>query len=142
MNKNPLVHLSIMILCLVAGFAQAQVVGTTTVGAVLEQVDAIGLSAKKQIIGRTIFNEDGAKVGRVDDLIVAPDDAVSFAVVGVGGFVGVGRHRVAIPINFLTSREGGFLLVGATREAIKALPEFEYARPIDRGIVRDGSWHR
>jgi hypothetical protein len=51
---------------------------------------------------------------------------VSFAIVGVGGFVGVRRHHVAIPVSLFTPRSGDFLLPGATKAAIKSLPAFEY----------------
>lgn len=41
--------------------------------------------------------------------------------------VGVGRHDVAIPVNQLKEDGGRFILAGATKDAIKAMPEFEYA---------------
>jgi len=44
------------------------------------------------------------------------------------GFVGLGRHDVAIPVTQLKQQDGKFVLPGATKEAIKALPRFEYAR--------------
>jgi hypothetical protein len=108
--------------------AQAQVAGRTTVvlGAIEIQAIAIGWSARKRLIGHDVYNEDNEKVGKVDDLIVTPDNAVSFAIVGTGGFVGVRRHRVAIPVMALTPRDGDFLLPGATKELIRSLPAFEY----------------
>jgi len=48
--------------------------------------------------------------------------------IGAGGFAGVGRHDVAIPVNQLKHEEGKIVLPGATKEAIKALPKFEYAK--------------
>ena len=48
-------------------------------------------------------------------------------IVGAGGFVGVGRHDVAIPVTHLNQKDGKFILPGATKDAIKALPKFEYA---------------
>ncbi len=53
---------------------------------------------------------------------------LSFVIVGAGGFVGVGKHDVAIPVNQLKQQDGKFVLSGATKEAIKALPKFEYAK--------------
>lgn len=120
----------------------AQVVGGTTVGVEVTQSFILGLSAKRQVIGQRVYNEEGETVGRIDDLIVSPDDAVSFVIVGAGGFVGVRRHLVAIPVNFLATREGGFTLAGATKAAIKALPGFEYAKPLDRAITSNPSFHR
>jgi sporulation protein YlmC with PRC-barrel domain len=107
----------------------AQVAGKTTVGIAVAQVDVVasGWSAKRQILGKIIYNEDNEQVGRIDDLIVAPDQAVSFVIVGAGGFVGLKRHHVAIPVEQLNVRGGDFLLPGATKAAIKQLPNFEYA---------------
>jgi hypothetical protein len=59
--------------------------------------------------------------------MVAPDKAVSYAIIGAGGFLGVGRHDVAIPVNQLRQDDGRYILAGGSKEAIKAMPEFEYA---------------
>ena len=112
--------------------AVAQVAGTTTIGVATAQLDevAFGWSARKQILGHAVFNAAGDKVGTVDDLIIAPDKAVSFAIIGAGGFIGVHRHDVAIPVDQFTRRDDGALLLsGATKAAIKGLPAFEYAKP-------------
>src|SRR5262249_40046408 len=80
-------------------------------------------------MAQPVYNEQTQKVGIIDDLIVAPDTTVSFVIIGAGGFVGVGRHDVAIPVNQLKQQDDGkFILAGATKEAIKALPKFEYAK--------------
>jgi hypothetical protein len=49
-------------------------------------------------------------------------------IVGAGGFVGVGRHDVAIPVAQITEQDGKLVLAGATKDAIKALPKFDYAK--------------
>ena len=111
--------------------AQAQVAGTTTVGVEITSVQVVtaGWSAKKQILGKTVYNEEGEQVGKIDDLIVGPGSSVSTVIVGAGGFVGLNRHQVAIPVAQLGERDGDFVLPGATKAAIKALPPFEYAKP-------------
>jgi sporulation protein YlmC with PRC-barrel domain len=89
----------------------------------------LGWSAKKQVLGKTVYNENNEKVGVIDDLIIAPDRAVSFAIIGAGGFAGIRRHDVAIPVTQLKqAADGKIVLPGATKEAIKAMPRFEYAR--------------
>jgi hypothetical protein len=128
MKRLKLAGLAALTLLAATGGAQGQVAGTTTVGVAVAQLQyvATGWSAKRQILGRTIYNEAGDKVGKVDDLIIAPDREVSFAIVGAGGFVGLHRHQVAIPVAQLTQHEGALVLPGATRAAIKSLPNFEY----------------
>ena len=107
-----------------------QVVGSTQLGvAVAERRDVTtGWSAKRQVLGKTVFNDSGDGIGKVDDIIVAPDKAVSYAIIGAGGFLGVGRHDVAIPVSQIKQQsDGKFILAGATKDALKAMPPFEYA---------------
>lgn len=110
---------------------QAQVAGSTRVAtAVMEMRQvATGWSATRQVLGHPVFNENGEKVGRVEDLIIAPDGTISFAIIGAGGFLGLRRHDVAVPVALLQASDNDtFVFPGATREAIRAVPAFEYAR--------------
>jgi len=114
-----------------SSFVDAQVAGSSKLGVAVEEVKlvAVGWSARKDIIGKAVYNENNQRVGRIEDLIVAPDSAVSFAIVGAGGFAGLGRHDVAIPVQQIQLQDDGkFILPGATKDAIKALPKFEYAK--------------
>jgi sporulation protein YlmC with PRC-barrel domain len=109
-----------------ACFAQ-QVVGSTQLGVVELRDVTTGWSTKRQVLGKKVFNENGETVGKIDDIIVAPDKAASYAIIGAGGFLGVNRHDVAIPVSQLKEDGGKYILAGATKDAIKAMPEFEYA---------------
>jgi PRC-barrel domain len=74
-------------------------------------------------LGKAVYNDNNEKVGITDDVIISPDHTVSFAIIGVGGC----KHDVAIPMNQLDMDQDHFILPGATEEALKALPSFEYA---------------
>jgi sporulation protein YlmC with PRC-barrel domain len=107
-----------------------QVVGSTQLGVAVAELRDVttGWSAKRQVLGKTVFNDGGDGIGKVDDIIVAPDKAVSYAIIGAGGFLGIGRHDVAIPVSQLKQQsDGKFVLAGATKDALKAMPPFEYA---------------
>ena len=115
--------------------ASAQVAGgTTTVGvSVTESTElALGWSVKKTLLGKTIVNETGQKIGKVEDLVIAPDKNLSFVIVGAGGFVGIGRHDVAIPVGQIKDKAGVLVMAGATKESLKALPSFVYATDTTR----------
>lgn len=114
---------------LVPGVAFAQVAGSTLIGVAAAEMRevAVGWSAKHQILGKSVFNDKNQRIGAIDDIIVAPDKAVSYAIIGAGGFLGVARHDVAIPVSQLKLQDGKFVLPGATKEALKEAPEFEYA---------------
>ena len=113
-----------------APFARAQVAGTSTKidtsVTALTQI-ALGWSVKKTLMGKTIYNDAGKKVGKVEDLIISPDKSVSYVIVGAGGFVGIGRHDVAIPVTQIQDRAGKLVIPGATQDMIKSMPKFEYA---------------
>ena len=69
----------------------------------------------------------GVKVGKVEDLIISPDKNVSYVIVGAGGFVGIGRHDVAIPTTQIQDKAGKLVMAGATQDTIKGMPGFTYA---------------
>ncbi len=108
----------------------APVVGTTVAIAVPADelvILARGWSATKQIIGKDVYNDNNEKVGVVNDLIIAPDKAVSYAIIGTGGFIGMDKHDVAIPVSQLKMAGGMITLPGATKDAVKAMHTFQYA---------------
>jgi sporulation protein YlmC with PRC-barrel domain len=88
---------------------------------------ATGWRASK-LIGTKVHNESGDKIGEIDDLIVSTDGKLTVAIVEVGGFLGVGKHRVAIPVRQFTQIAPKAILPGATKEALKKLPPFVYAQ--------------
>lgn len=110
--------------------SQAQVAGSQTLGISVEESTAIlgGWSVRKSILNKPVVNENGDRVGVIHDIIVAPDKSVSFAIVAASQFAGVSHHDVAIPIEQLDIVSGKIVLAGATKAAIKALPEFQYAK--------------
>ena len=93
-----------------------------------QKVLAMGRSAKKQILDKAVYNSSGEKIGEVEDLIITPEKAVSYAIVGTGGFLGMAQHDVAIPVGQLKLEGDKLMLPGATKEGLKALPKFEYAK--------------
>lgn len=109
---------------------QAPVAGTTTqaIGVTAEELTTVadGWSASKQILGKDVYNDKDQKVGQVNDLIVTPEKAVSYAIIGTGSFLGMDKRDVAIPMNQFTMKEGKVILPGATKEAVKAMPVFHY----------------
>jgi|GEM_PF-457304 len=87
-----------------------------------------GWSVKKKILGKHIYNDAKQKIGKVDDIIIGPDRAVTYAIIGAGGFLGIDKNDVAIPIKQFKIEDGKFILPGATKEALKKMPPFKYAK--------------
>jgi sporulation protein YlmC with PRC-barrel domain len=129
MSKIVLGVFTSLVIAASAAAAVAQTAGSMVSVSTTELREvAMGWSAKKQILGKGVYNNIGEKVGDINDLIVTPDKAVSYAIVGVGGFLGVGEHEIAVPVGQLKQLEGKIVLPGATKDALKEAPKFEYAK--------------
>ena len=79
-----------------------------------------------KVVGSTVVNEANETVGTIDDLIVTPNEKVPFAVLSVGGFLGMGTKYVVVPYSSLQVNDKQMMLRGATKDSLKGLPEFKY----------------
>ena len=127
MRKIVLLVIASLVIAVGAADSVAQTAGVSVSTVELRDV-AAGWSAKKQILGKGVYNDAGDKVGEINDLIVTPNKALSYAIVGVGGFLGVGEHQIAVPVGKFKQEKDKIVLHGATKEALKAAPKFEYAK--------------
>jgi len=111
---------------------QAQVAGPAALGVgatELREVVTLGWSAKRQVLGEPVYNEKSERIGTVDDVVIAVDMARSYAVIGVGAYLGTGKREIVVRLSQLIRQvDGSFVLVGATKEVLKSLPTFEYER--------------
>jgi sporulation protein YlmC with PRC-barrel domain len=114
----------------VPAISHAQVAGTTLLGvSVAELRDVtLGWSAKRQILGQPVYNDMKERIGSIDDIIVTPAKSVSYAIINAGGFLAVTKHDVAVPVSQLKLVDNKLTLSGATRDALKDSPPFEYAK--------------
>ncbi len=133
MMKKALLFASLGIMgnAVVISTAWAQVAGsTTTFGVTVTEASEVarGWSVKKGILGKTVYDDAGNKIGTVQDLIITPENHVSYVIVGAGGFIGMGRHDVAIPIAQIREVGTRIVMPGATKEIVKARPSFNYAK--------------
>lgn len=108
--------------------------GSQAIGVSQDEMRTVerGWSVKKNIMDKAVYNDNNEKIGSVDDLILSRNKSGSFAIIGVGGFLGMGTHDVAVPISHLKHEGKKLVLPGATKDALKAMPEFQYARTDNR----------
>jgi len=82
-----------------------------------------------KLIGSSVINDKNERIGTVDDVIADKDKKqLSFAVLQVGGFLGVGGHLVAVPYDSLVIDDTGqkITLPGASKDELKKLSQFNY----------------
>jgi sporulation protein YlmC with PRC-barrel domain len=50
-----------------------------------------------KVVGLNVYNDNNQSIGSINDLLMDKSGNIKAAVIGVGGFLGVGEHLVAIP---------------------------------------------
>ena len=83
-----------------------------------------------RLIGADVYDAQGENIGSVDDVVLAEDQRITDIVVDVGGFLGIGAHSVALPIDdakIAWHDEDGEarVQVSLTADQLEAMPEYE-----------------
>lgn len=83
-----------------------------------------------ELIGETITNATGDAIGEIDDVVSIRGEAM--AIVGVGGFFGIGERDVAVPVTELAIGEDSVEAPGYTLDQLKSMREYrtEAATPL------------
>lgn len=83
-----------------------------------------------KLVGQTVYNEANEKVGDINDLILGPDGKIANAVIGVGGFLGLGEKLVAVAFDDLQlNRDADGTMrvtINSTKEALENAPDYKY----------------
>ena len=109
-----------------SGPAHAQLAPqTVTLMKVDPQTLATGYRSSK-IVGSTVVNDANQTVGTIDDLIITPGGQAPYAVLSVGGFLGIGTKYVVLPFTSLKIVDKKIVLPGGTKDALTSLPDFKY----------------
>jgi hypothetical protein len=88
---------------------------------------AAGYRASK-VIGSSVLNQANETIGKIDDLLVTRDGKEPYAVLSVGGFLGMGTRMVIVRYDSLKFADNKIVLPGGTKDGLKMLPAFEYSK--------------
>jgi sporulation protein YlmC with PRC-barrel domain len=77
------------------------------------------------LIGKNVYNASDERIGEIDDVVVRKSGNGTMAVIGVGGFLGIGEKKAAVPLDQLKVQ--GDKIVGASlsKEQLKAQAEYK-----------------
>jgi hypothetical protein len=86
-----------------------------------------GPHGPSQVIAPDIFDwhDCGWRGVPLAGQVIAPDKSSAYAIIGVGGFLGIGEYQVAVPFNQFKGNDDKFVLPGATKETMNAIPSFD-----------------
>lgn len=84
-----------------------------------------------KLVGLAVYNTANENIGDINDLIVDTTGKITYGVVGVGGFLGIGEKNVAVPYDAfqLGKDENGNAIarLDATKDQLTSAPTFTYA---------------
>jgi sporulation protein YlmC with PRC-barrel domain len=127
MKAITLVGTALTSIALLSGPAGAQ--GTTQTVEITKvdvQTVSAGYRASK-VIGSSVLNDASEAIGKIEDLLVSPDGKAPYAVLSIGGFLGMDTHLIVVPYDNLKLVDNKIVLPGGTKDTLKMLPEFKYA---------------
>jgi hypothetical protein len=108
--------------------APAPDAATTKVGNT--EVNPANAVLASQFMGQAVYTAANENIGEINDLIMNKDLDNIVAVVGVGGFLGIGERDVAIPISDIkvdkdATNNALRLTITASKEQLEAMPAFD-----------------
>ena len=80
-----------------------------------------------KVIGSSVVNDAKETIGKIDDLLVTRDGKEPYAVLSIGGFLGMGTHLVIVRYDSLTFADNKIVLPGGSKDGLKMLPAFTYS---------------
>jgi sporulation protein YlmC with PRC-barrel domain len=78
-----------------------------------------------KLIGAAVYDPADQKIGTIDELVLNADGKVADVVIGVGGFLGTGEKRVAVPMAELKRGKNDHFVLAATKDSLKQMTTFE-----------------
>ena len=79
-----------------------------------------------KLIGSAVYDPADQKIGTIDELVLNADGKVADVVLGVGGFLGAGEKRVAVPMADLKRGKNDHFVLAATKDSLKQMANFEF----------------
>ena len=67
-----------------------------------------------KLVGLSVYNDSNESIGSINDLLTDKTGNIKAAVIGVGGFLGVGSHLVAVPFDKIKFVNEPVAYTGAT----------------------------
>lgn len=94
-----------------------------------QQAEAQEITADN-LLGANVYDVNDENIGSVSDVVMGPEGQAEYAVIDIGGFLGLGTHTVAIGFDEMQIlHDEGWadlrVYVDATQEELENMPEYE-----------------
>lgn len=78
-----------------------------------------------KMVGMTVYNDKGEKIGRLDDIMVSAETGEASAVISVGSFVG-GTKLIKVPLSHLNFGGDKPSMGNGSKSEVMAMPAYNY----------------
>jgi sporulation protein YlmC with PRC-barrel domain len=106
-----------------------EVIMTTRSKHTLMRLDDTGLTVadpNEDIRGHTVIDQHGEEIGKVDGLLLDPQERkVRMLEVAAGGFLGIGERTFIVPVDAVTSIAGDTIHIDRTRDHVAGAPAYD-----------------
>jgi sporulation protein YlmC with PRC-barrel domain len=83
-------------------------------------------SAKaSDLIGKNVYSSTDERIGEIDDVVVSKSGGAPMAVIGVGGFLGIGEKKAAVSFDQLKVQGDKIVAAGLTKDSLKAQADYK-----------------
>jgi sporulation protein YlmC with PRC-barrel domain len=96
----------------------------------------------EELVGKTVYGANGEEIGEIDNVVLRNEGGSKqvAAVVGVGGFLGIGERKVALPLDQLQMGGEDRITTSMTKEQLSSMQAHEengWTRLDPTGTIRD-----
>ena len=98
--------------------------GQKTTGGDMAGTSGGGFAGGEEVVGMSLYGANDEEIGEIEDIVMSQDGKVEAVVVEVGGFLGIGQKRVAIPADQLQLEQDRVVAQTLTEQQVKEFPEF------------------
>src|SRR5215469_1865896 len=80
----------------------------------LQEQSVQGAWRASKVVGLSVYNDKNEKIGSINDLLMDKSGSIKAAVIGVGGFLGMGEHLVAVSFDKVKFSDEAVSYTGAS----------------------------
>jgi sporulation protein YlmC with PRC-barrel domain len=78
-----------------------------------------------RLIGSKVKTSSGETVGQIDDVLIDPNGQIRLAVLGVGGFLGIGEKKTPVPWQAISATANQDFTLNIDRQKLKNAPTID-----------------
>ena len=81
-----------------------------------------------ELVGKNVYTSTDEKIGDIDELVVSKTGSKEpMVVIGVGGFLGIGEKKAAVPLDQLKVQGDKIVAAGVTKDSLKQHADYKAA---------------